>query len=91
MPAWMQWGHFLARPFLALILKRPPHGAYTSVYAASAPVKELGAAARGGYLVHCAPAPVNPLADDAALADWLWEHSEAELGLKAMEAVPSKE
>eukprot|EP00968_Pinguiococcus_pyrenoidosus_P009636 scaffold748_cov251-Pinguiococcus_pyrenoidosus.AAC.26 len=40
MPAWMQWGHFLIRPLLMTILKRPPMGAYTSVYAACAPLDD---------------------------------------------------
>mmetsp|Transcript_14490 Transcript_14490/g.54718 ORF Transcript_14490/g.54718 Transcript_14490/m.54718 type:complete len:379 (-) Transcript_14490:695-1831(-) len=78
MPAWMQWGHFLIRPLLMTILKRPPMGAYTSVYAACAPLDDQ---VQGAYLVHCKPAPMNPLARDDDLAEWLWTESEKRLGL----------
>ena len=78
MPAWLRYGHFLARPVLATILKQPPMGAYTSVYAATAPEVE----GRGGaYMVHCSPAPTSALSRDRELASWLWDHSAKVTGL----------
>ena len=62
------------RPFSKTI----PQGAATSCYVATRP--EL-AAFSGEYFSDCAPARTNPHADDAALAERLWQTSERLTGL----------
>jgi WW domain-containing oxidoreductase len=73
---------FLEAAFLPLMYlwRETPHaGAFTSVYAATAP----GAPALAGlYLIDSAPAPRSPEAENQAAADALWRHSEELCDLK---------
>ena len=78
MSAFMRVGEAMAAPILRLLRKTPPEGAYTQVYAATAPELE----GKGGlYLLHCEESPVSAGARDAVAGERLWKLSEKLTGL----------
>ncbi|XP_012257842.2 retinol dehydrogenase 13-like [Athalia rosae] len=66
-------------PLVWPFLKRPTHGAQTTIYAALDPsLKDVS----GKYFSNCEEAETAPLAEDDKLADWLWLTSEKWTRLK---------
>lgn len=64
---------------LRLAMRSPERGADTIIWlATTAPGKEW---LSGGYFVNRKPATPSPLADDASLAERLWDRSAAMCGL----------
>ena len=62
----------LGMKLIGLFIRKPEQGAQTSIYLASSPEVE---GVSGKYFVDCKPAETNPLANDQALAEKLWQAS----------------
>ena len=75
----------LLQPVVSRVTGTPDQGAETVLYLAAAP--EV-AGVTGTYFKHRAPSPVNPMANDPAVALRLWEWSARRAGLPA--DVPSR-
>jgi NAD(P)-dependent dehydrogenase (short-subunit alcohol dehydrogenase family) len=70
----------LLQPIVARVTGTPTEGADTIVYLATSP--EL-TGVTGKYFKHRAPSAVNPIAEDRAVAERLWEWSAHRVGLPA--------
>ncbi len=76
----LRYGEKLFHPVSYLLRKTPSQGAYTSVFAATAPSLN---GISGRYFVHCRDVPPNPASDDANAARRVWDMCEELTGLSS--------